>query len=64
MLKRKCAGSYYYENAGNEVMFGTSDWEKINIYKINYKTWGYCVDKGMTKAIFSTLSELRSHLDV
>lgn len=64
MLKRKCAGSYYYENSGNEVINGTSDWNKIIIYKINYKAWGYCIDNGMTKGVFSSLAELRSNLGI
>ena len=64
MIKRECAGSYYYENKGNKIIDGRGDFEKVHLFKINYKAWGYCLDHGMTKAVYPTLKQLRAHLGV
>ena len=39
MLKRKCTGSYYYENKGNKIINGRGDWEKVYLFQIGYKKW-------------------------
>ena len=64
MLKKERAGFYYHTNKGNEMIDGRTDWEKVHLYKIDYKTWGYCLDKGMTKGCFPSLKQLRSYLQV
>lgn len=64
MLKRICAGSYYYENKGNKIINGRGDWEKVYLFNIGYKKWGYCLDHGMTKGVFSPLAQLRRYLGV
>ena len=37
MITRNGKGNYFYENKGNEVINGCSDWERLNIYQIDYK---------------------------
>lgn len=64
MLKRICAGYYFYENKGNKIINGRGDWEKVYLFKISYKRWGYCLDHSMTKGVFPSLTQLRRYLGV
>lgn len=64
MLKRICAGSYFCKNKGNKIINGRGDWKKVFLFKIDYKTWGYCLDNGMTKGVFPSLKQLRRYLGV
>ncbi len=64
MITRNGKGNYFYENKGNEVINGCSDWERLNIYQIDYKTWGACLDKGMTFKTFTSLKDARNYFDI